>query len=325
MPLNPSSKIYIAGHRGLVGGAIHKLLKEKNFSHLICRSKEELDLREQKAVFSFFEKERPEYVVLAAAKVGGIHANQTYPAHFIYDNLAIQQHVIHAAYLYGVKRLIFLGSACIYPRETLHPIQEHELLSGPLEATNEAYAIAKIAGFKLCESYYKQYGCDFLGLMPTNLYGPGDNFSIEQGHVIPGLMRKFQEAKEGLQEKVEVWGTGEPLREFLHSEDMADAIFFLLQQEKLPRLINVGSGIEISIKELAQLIKKIVGYGGDIFFNENKPNGVSRRCLDNSILRSLGWESKIPLEKGLTDTYQWFLHQQKEGQRVRGHSDLGSE
>lgn len=301
------SKIFVAGHRGLVGSAIVRRLQKEGYTNLVLKGREEVDLTRQEEVERFFEKERPEYVFLAAAKVGGIHANRTYPAEFIYQNLMIECNVIHSAYKYGVKKLLFLGSSCIYPRECPQPMKEEYLLSGYLEPTNEAYAVAKIAGLKLCQYYKRQYGANFISCMPTNLYGPNDNFDLNSSHVIPALIRKFHEAKIQGKPYVEVWGTGKPLREFLHVDDLADACVFLMKNYDDELWINVGSGEEVSIAELANMIKEIVGYKGEIVFNPDMPDGTPRKLLDISRLKSLGWERKISLYDGLRSTYEWYV------------------
>jgi len=305
--MEKSSKIFVAGHRGLVGSAIVRKLQKEGYTNLILKGREEVDLTRQEEVEKFFEKERPEYVFLAAAKVGGIHANRTYPAEFIYQNLMIECNVIHSAYKCGVKKLLFLGSSCIYPRECPQPMKEEYLLSGYLEPTNEAYAVAKIAGLKLCQYYKRQYGSNFISCMPTNLYGPNDNFDLNTSHVIPALIRKFHEAKINNKPYVEVWGTGKPLREFLHVDDLADACLFLMQNYDDEIWINVGSGEEVSIAELANMIKEIVGYKGRIVFNPDMPDGTPRKLLDISRLKSLGWEKKISLFDGLRSTYEWYV------------------
>ncbi|MFH8038720.1 MAG: GDP-L-fucose synthase [Candidatus Aenigmatarchaeota archaeon] len=305
--MEKSSKIFVAGHRGLVGSAIVRKLQKEGYTNLILKGREEVDLTRQEEVERFFEKERPEYVFLAAAKVGGIHANRTYPAEFIYQNLMIECNVIHSAYKYGVKKLLFLGSSCIYPRECPQPMKEEYLLSGYLEPTNEAYAVAKIAGLKLCQYYKRQYGANFISCMPTNLYGPNDNFDLNTSHVIPALIRKFHEAKIQGKPYVEVWGTGKPLREFLHVDDLADACVFLMKNYDDELWINVGSGEEVSIAKLANMIKEIVGYKGEIAFNPDMPDGTPRKLLDISRLKSLGWERKISLYDGLRSTYEWYV------------------
>ena len=313
------AKIYVAGHRGLVGSAIFKNLKLKGYDNLITRSHKELDLLDQKAVKEFFELEKPEYVILAAAKVGGIVANNTYRADFIYENLQIQNNIIHQSYLNGVKKLLFLGSTCIYPKNAPQPMREDCLLTDTLEYTNEPYAIAKIAGMKMCESYNLQYGTNFISVMPTNLYGPHDNFDLETSHVLPALLRKIHEAKMNNEPIVEVWGSGKPRREFLYSEDMADACVFLLEnidfkdtyskdtKEIRDTHINIGTGEDISIKELAQTIKKIVGYDGKLYFNNSKPDGTMVKLTDPSKLHSLGWKHKMELEEGIKTVYEWYL------------------
>jgi len=311
LKMEKSSKIFVAGHRGLVGSAIVRKLQKEGYTNLILKGREEVDLTRQEEVERFFEKERPEYVFLAAAKVGGIHANRTYPAEFIYQNLMIECNVIHSAYKYGVKKLLFLGSSCIYPRECPQPMKEEYLLSGYLESTNEAYAVAKIAGLKLCQYYKRQYGANFISCMPTNLYGPNDNFDLNTSHVIPALIRKFHEAKIQGNPYVEVWGTGKPLREFLHVDDLADACLFLMQNYDDEIWINVGSGEEVSIAELANMIKEIVGYRGEILFNPDMPDGTPRKLLDVSRLKSLGWSPKVSLIEGLKSTYEWYVNNSK--------------
>jgi GDP-L-fucose synthase len=346
--MNKNSKIYVAGHRGLVGSAIVKNLQEKGYTNLVYRTHKELDLTKQKAVEEFFEKEKPEYVILAAAKVGGIIANNTYRADFIYENLAIQNNVIHQSYVHKVKKLLFLGSTCIYPKNAPQPMSEDCLLTSPLEYTNEPYAIAKIAGIKMCESYNIQYGTNFISVMPTNLYGPNDNFDLEKSHVLPALIRKIylakllnekkydevikdlnvptlEEAKNYLsrfgvnQSSVEIWGTGLPRREFLYSEDMADACVFLLENRNFKDIyikedieiknthINIGTGKDISIKELAILIKEIVGFKGELYFNTNKPDGTMVKLTDPSKVYSLGWKHKVNLRNGIKNVFYWYL------------------
>ena len=314
--LNQDSKIYVAGHRGLVGSAIVRILENRGFSNLIKRTHKELDLTSQDAVNAFFEKERPEFVILAAAKVGGIQANNTYPADFIYDNLMIEANVIHAAFENNVKRLLFLGSSCIYPKAVEQPMREDALLTDTLEATNEPYAIAKIAGIKLCESYNRQHNTDFRSVMPTNLYGVGDNFHPENSHVIPALMRRFHEAKANNDAEVVVWGSGTPMREFLYVDDMAEASVHVLELDKViydentqPMLshINVGTGEDCTIKELAETVKEVVGYEGDIVFDSSKPDGTPRKLMNVSRLHNLGWKHRVSLKDGLATTYQWYL------------------
>jgi GDP-L-fucose synthase len=310
--MNKDSKIYVAGHRGLVGSAIAQNLKEKGYTNIMEKTHEELDLTNQAEVKKFFEEEKPEYVFLAAAKVGGIHANNTYPADFIYENLEIQNNVIKAAHDFKVKKLLFLGSSCIYPKMCPQPIKEEYLLLGYLEETNEAYALAKIAGLKMCQFFKKQYGDNFISCMPTNLYGPNDNFDLNNSHVMPALIRKFHEAKVNNELVVEVWGSGKPLREFLYVEDMADACVFLMENYHGEEHVNVGTGVEISIWNLAKLVKKVVGYEGEIIFNADMPDGTPRKLLDVSKLHGLGWRHKIGLEEGVKLAYQWF---REEGSR----------
>ncbi len=310
--MDKNSKIYVAGHRGLVGSAIVRNLKSKGYHNIITRTHEELDLTNQKKVQDFFSKEKPEYVVLAAAKVGGIHANNTMPAEFIYQNLMIQNNVIHCAHENKVKKLLFLGSTCIYPKIAEQPIKEEALLTGPLEITNEAYAIAKIAGLEMCKFYKRQYGDCFISCMPTNLYGPNDNFDLNSSHVIPALIRKFHEAKIHKADTVEIWGTGTPLREFLYVDDMADACVFLLENYDGEQHVNIGTGEEVSIKELAHIIKKIVDFSGEIVFNTAMPDGTPRKLTDVSKLHSLGWAHKINLYEGLEMAYKWFCENYSE-------------
>ena len=314
--LTPDSKIYIAGHRGLVGSAIVRNLAQRDITNLITHTHKELDLTNQSAVNAFFELEKPEFVILAAARVGGIHANNTYPADFIYDNLMIEANIIHAAYKNDVKRLLFLGSSCIYPKAVEQPMREDALLTGTLEATNEPYAIAKIAGIKLCESYNRQHGTDYRSVMPTNLYGVGDNFHAENSHVIPALIRRFHEAKINNEPEVVVWGSGRPMREFLYVDDMALASIHVIeldletyQRNTQPMLshINVGSGVDCSIAELAQAVKEVVGFAGELKFDATKPDGTARKLMDVSRLKSLGWEYKVSLKDGLNRTYKWYL------------------
>lgn len=309
--LNASSKIYVAGHRGLVGSAIVRRLKLEGLDNLILRAHSELDLTNQAAVRSFFDEERPEYVFVAAAKVGGILANNNYPAEFIFNNLQIQNNVIDFAYQSGVKKLLFLGSSCIYPRSVLQPIREEYLLNGPLEETNQWYAIAKIAGIKMCQAYRRQYGFNAISAMPTNMYGPGDNFDLETSHVLPALIRKFHEAKVEHKPAVKVWGSGTPRREFLHADDLADACLFLMKNYDEEQHINVGIGKDISIRELAELIRDIVGYEGEISWDETKPDGTPRKLLDVSHLDVLGWQARIPLMDGIRSTYDWFKNSRK--------------
>jgi len=304
--MQKNSKIYVAGHRGLAGSAIVRLLKKEGFDNLLLRTSSEVDLRDQLAVKDFFEKEQPEYVFLAAAKVGGIFANKEYPATFIYDNLCIQNNVIHQSYKTGVKKLLFLGSSCIYPKNAEQPIREEYLLSGYLEPTNDAYAIAKIAGIKMCQSYNKQYGCNFISAMPTNLFGPGDNYDLKNSHVLPALIRKFHEAKINKEPTVTIWGTGKPRREFLHSDDAASAFVYLMQHYDQPEIVNVGVGKDISIAEMASLIQKITGYEGNLVFDTSMPDGTFRKLLDVNRINGLGWHATIDLEDGIRSTYEAF-------------------
>ena len=301
-----TDKIYVAGHNGLVGSAIVRLLTQKGYTNIISRNSDELDLRDQKLVSDFFEKEQPAFVFMAAAKVGGILANQTYPADFIYDNLSIQSNIIHSSYKWGVEKLLFLGSSCIYPKNAPQPIEEDYLMTGFLEPTNDAYAIAKIAGIKMCQSYHKQYGCRFISVMPTNLYGQGDHYHLQNAHVLPALLRKFHEAKLNNDPTVTVWGTGKPRREFLHVDDAAMACYCLMQRYESSEIINIGSGIDHTIKEMATIIKKITNYSGQIVFDESKPDGTPRKLLNVDKLSTLGWKSVIDLEEGLTSTYNNF-------------------
>ena len=305
--MDKASKIFVAGHRGLVGSAILRKLQAEGYTNLVTRTRAELDLRDQAAVNRFFEEERPEYVFLAAAKVGGILANSTYPADFIRDNLQIQTNVIDAAYRNGVKKLLFLGSSCIYPKYAPQPMKEEYLLTGPLEPTNEWYAVAKIAGIKMAQAYRRQYGFNAISLMPTNLYGPGDNFDLETSHVIPALIRKFHEAKVEGRPHVVVWGTGKPRREFLHVDDLAEAALFLMENYDDEEIVNVGVGEDVSIRELAELIQDVVGFEGEIVFDTTKPDGTPRKLLDVSRLQALGWRAKIPLREGLASTYRWYV------------------
>lgn len=315
----PGSRVYIAGHRGMVGAAIARRLRAGGYGNIITRTHAELDLTSQQAVDRLFDDERPDEVYLAAAKVGGIWANNSYPAEFIYRNLMIEANLIEAAHRYRVQRLLFLGSSCIYPRLAEQPMAEAALLTGVLESTNEPYAIAKIAGIKLCESFNRQYGTDFRSLMPTNLYGPGDNFDLEQSHVIPALIRKFHEAKRAGLDRVEVWGTGSPRREFLHVDDMADACVFVMELDPgayaantkpMSSHVNVGLGEDVTIRELAQAVKAVTNYAGEIHFDRSKPDGTPRKLLDVSRLSAMGWEARIGLREGLQTTYDWFLANQ---------------
>lgn len=312
--MNKNSLIYIAGHNGLVGSALTRCLREEGYHNLLFRDFRELDLTRQAEVEKFFEAEKPEYVFLAAAKVGGILANSTYPADFIYDNLMIQSNVIHQSYLHGVKRLLFLGSTCIYPKEAPQPLKEEYLLTGPLEPTNEAYAVAKIAGIRMCQSYNRQHGTDFISVMPTNLYGINDNFNPETSHVLPGLMGKIHKAKMNGDPTVMVWGSGKPLREFMWSEDMAAACIFLMNVDRalIPedsgKLFNIGTEEEVSIRELAELICEVVGYRGELRFDPGKPDGTMRKVTDPSRLHALGFAHKVPLREGIAKLYQWYLN-----------------
>ena len=298
-----SSKIYIAGHHGMAGSAISRNLLKRGFTNIVTRTSAELDLRDQSATNNFFATENPEYVFLAAAKVGGIHANNTYRGSFLYDNLMIQSNAIHASYLNGVKKLLFLGSTCIYPKLAPQPLKEEYLLSGELEPTNEPYAIAKITGIKMCDAYRDQYGCNFVSVMPTNLYGPNDNYDLNNSHVLPALLRKFHTAKSNKSLSVEVWGTGKPMREFCHVDDMADATVYVMLNYNERGFLNIGTGVDISISELAELIKKIVDFEGDLHFNPNNPDGAPRKLTDVSKLLQLGWNYKISLEDGIRSVY----------------------
>ncbi|MBL7711040.1 MAG: GDP-L-fucose synthase [Chitinophagaceae bacterium] len=302
--MNKNDKIYIAGHRGMVGSAIMRQLEAGGFQNIIFRTSAELDLRRQQDVADFFAQEKPDYVFLAAAKVGGIMANNTYRADFLYENLMIQNNVIHAAYQNGVQKLMFLGSSCIYPKLAPQPLKEEYLLTGLLEPTNEPYAIAKIAGIKMCDAYRAQYGCNFISVMPTNLYGPNDNYDLNNSHVLPAMLRKFHEAKAEGKESVTLWGSGTPMREFLHADDMAAACVHLMQQYDEEGLVNIGTGKDISIKDLALLIKEITGFEGAIIWDSSKPDGTPRKLMDVSKLKSLGWEAAIGLEEGISSVYQ---------------------
>lgn len=302
-----NAKIYIAGHSGLVGSAIVRLLKDKGYHNLICRPSSQLDLRDNASVEAFFETEKPEYIFMAAAKVGGIMANNSYPADFIYDNLAIQNNIIHQSYLHRVKKLLFLGSSCIYPKNAAQPIKEEYLLTGFLEPTNDAYAIAKIAGIKMCQSYYRQHGCNFISVMPTNLFGTGDHYDLHNSHVLPALIRKFHEAKMNRDTSVTIWGTGTPRREFLHVDDAAAACFFLMEHYDEPEIVNVGSGKDDSIEQIARIIQKISGFKGDLVFDTTKPDGTMRKMLDVDKINELGWHPAIDLEEGIHSTYEDFV------------------
>ncbi|MFD1142470.1 GDP-L-fucose synthase family protein [Larkinella insperata] len=305
--MEKEAKIYVAGHRGMVGSAIVRKLRTEGFDNLLVRTSSELDLRNQAAVEAFFETEKPDYVFLAAAKVGGIVANNTYRADFLYENLLIEANIIHQAYRTGVKKLLFLGSSCIYPKLAPQPLKEDYLLSGFLESTNEPYAIAKIAGIKLCESYRRQYGCNFISAMPTNLYGPNDNYDLQSSHVLPALIRKFHEAKINGQPAVEVWGTGSPRREFLHADDLADACFFLMENYNDELFVNIGTGVDETIRELVDQVQQVVGYEGEVRWNTDKPDGTPRKLMDVSRLHAMGWQHRIELKDGLEMTYQDFL------------------
>lgn len=302
--MNKPDKIYVAGHRGMVGSAIVRKLKAEGFNNIIIVPSSELDLRNPDQVKTFFAREKPDHVFLAAARVGGIHANNTYRAEFLYDNLMIQNNVIHNSYLNKVKKLLFLGSSCIYPKLAPQPLKEDYLLTGPLEYTNEPYAIAKITGIKMCEAYRSQYGCNYISVMPTNLYGPNDNYDLNNSHVLPALLRKFHTAKIENNDTVEVWGSGKPMREFLHVDDLASACFFLMQNYNEPQLVNIGTGKDISIKDLALLIKKITGFRGELKFDSSKPDGTPRKLLDVTKLHNLGWNHRIELEEGIRKVYE---------------------
>ena len=308
--MDKTAKIFVAGHRGMVGSAIVRQLQNQGYKNILTKTRLELDLIDQKAVRDFFAQEKPEYVFLSAAKVGGIEANRTQQGAFTYENLQIQNNIIHNSYLNDVKRLVFLGSSCIYPRMAPQPIKEEYLLTGALEPTNYGYAIAKIAGVKMCEAYRDQYGCDFIALMPTNLYGINDNFDLNGSHVLPALLRKFHEAKVEEKPVVEVWGSGTPMREFLYVDDLAKACVFAMNNKKVAGLTNIGTGADVTIAELAKLIKKIIGYNGEIKFDATKPDGTPRKCLDVSKINSLGWRAEISLEEGIGKVYEWYLKNQ---------------
>jgi len=309
--MDKSAKIYIAGHRGMVGSAIHRKLQKEGFTNFITRTSDVLDLRNQQAVASFFEQEKPDYVFLAAAKVGGIVANNTYRADFLYDNLQIQNNIIHSSYLNGVKKLMFLGSSCIYPKLAPQPLKEEYLLTGLLEPTNEPYAIAKIAGIKMCDAYREQYGCNFISVMPTNLYGYNDNYHPQNSHVLPALIRRFHEAKEQGLPSVTIWGTGSPKREFLFADDLAEACYYLMQNYSEPGLVNIGTGEDLSIRELAELVKSTVGYTGEILFDTTKPDGTPRKLMDVSKLTGLGWKYHTTLPQGIALAYADYLSKDK--------------
>lgn len=302
--MQKEAKIYVAGHRGMVGSAIVRRLQQDGFTNILTRTSKELDLRNQQEVNAFFEVEKPDYVFLAAAKVGGIVANNTYRGEFLYDNLMIQNNVIHAAYLNGVQKLMFLGSSCIYPKMAPQPLKEEYLLTGPLEPTNEPYAIAKIAGIKLCDAYRAQYGCNFISVMPTNLYGPNDNYDLQNSHVLPALIRKMHEAKVNGEKQVIIWGTGSPKREFLHADDLADACFYLMQTYNEEGLVNIGVGEDISILDLARLVQKTVGFTGELVLDTTKPDGTPRKLMDVTKLHSLSWKARISLEEGIAKVYE---------------------
>lgn len=308
--MEKNAKIYVAGHRGLVGSAIVRNLKQKGYDNILLKTRFELNLLDSLAVEDFFKKEKPEYIFLAAAKVGGIHANNTLPADFIYENLMIEVNVIHAAYRHDVKKLLFLGSSCIYPRDCVQPIREEYLLTGELEKTNDAYAIAKIAGIKMCQSYNKQYSTKFISVMPTNLYGPNDNFDLNSSHVLPALLRRFHDAKIKGNSDVTIWGTGSPMREFLYADDLADACVYLMNTYDDSTIVNIGTGEDITIKDLALLIKDVVGFEGKIINDTTKPDGTPRKLLDVSKLHSLGWKHMTTLREGIEMTYEWFLKNQ---------------
>lgn len=309
--MEKKSKIYVAGHRGMVGSAIIRRLKQEGFDNIVSRSSAELDLRNQQAVNDFFAKEKPEYVFLAAAKVGGIVANNTYRAEFLYDNLIIESNIIHASYLHKVTKLMFLGSSCIYPKLAPQPLKEEYLLTGLLEPTNEGYAIAKIAGIKLCEAYRDQYGCNFISAMPTNLYGQGDNYHPQNSHVIPGLLRRFHEAKNNKSPNVLIWGSGSPRREFMYTDDLADACVFLMKQYNDRLFINIGTGEDVPIKDLANMVKKVVGFEGSIEFDTTKPDGTPRKLMDSGRLHAMGWKHTTSLEEGLHKAYAFFKQEVK--------------
>ena len=312
MKLTRDTPIYVAGHRGLVGSAVARCLRSEGFGNLVFRSRQDLDLTDQSAVRKFFDETRPQAVVMAAARVGGIHANNSHPAGFLRDNLLIQDNVIDAAYRSGVEKFVFLGSSCIYPKLAPQPIKEDYLLTGPLEPTNEWYAIAKIAGIKMCQAYRREYGFKAISLMPTNLYGPGDNFDLQSSHVLPALIRKFHEAKLRNQKSVEIWGSGTPRREFLHVDDLASAVVYLLQTYDDEQMLNVGWGEDLTIRELAELVMSAIGYTGTLTFDPSKPDGTPRKLLDVSRLQSLGWRPRIALKDGIAATYAWFKEQSSE-------------
>jgi len=305
--MNKQDRIYVAGHRGLVGSAIMRRLQADGYDNLVTRSSKELDLREQQAVRDFFAAEKPDYVILAAARVGGILANDTWPADFIYDNLMMEANVIHASYQNDVKKLLVLGSTCIYPKMAAQPLKEEYLLSGPLEPTNEWYAVAKIAGIKMCQAFQRQHGCKFIAAMPTNLYGPGDNFDLKNSHVLPAMIRKFYEAKRNRSPTVTLWGTGKALREFMHVDDLAEACLFLLHHYNDPEIVNIGVGRDLSIADLAGIVRDVVGFEGEIVYDASKPDGTPRKLVDTAKINGLGWQARTDLRKGVEDTYRWFL------------------
>jgi GDP-L-fucose synthase len=305
--MQKSASIYIAGHRGLVGSNLKNLFEQRGFTNILAPARSELDLLDQQAVVRFFESERPEYAIICAAKVGGILFNNQYQADFLYENVLLAANVVHAAHLSGVKKLLFLGSSCIYPRQSTQPIREESLLSGPLEPTNEGYALAKIVGLKLCEKYRQQYGRNFISAMPTNLYGPGDNFHPDHSHVIPGMMRRFHEAKVKGLDQVAIWGSGSPMREFLYITDLAEALFMLMERYEEAGTINVGTGQDVSISELAALMKEVTGFTGEIVYDRSKPDGMMRKVLDVSRITTLGWKPRVSLREGLQNTYAWAL------------------
>ncbi len=305
--MEKSSIIYVAGHRGLVGSAIVRVLQKNGYKNILTATRQQVNLLDQQAVEAFFAREKLDYVFLAAAKVGGILANSTFPADFIYENLMIEAHIIHQSFKNNVKKLLFLGSSCIYPQMAKQPIKEEALLTGPLEPTNDAYALAKIAGIKMCQSYNQQYGTQYISVMPTNLYGPNDNFDLQSSHVLPALIRKFHEAKVNGDSSVCVWGTGSPVREFLHVDDLADACLYLMQSYEGNKIVNIGTGIGVTIKELAEQIKSVTGFQGDILFDTSKPDGTPVKINDVSYLKQLGWQPKVTLSEGLRKTYEWYL------------------
>lgn len=311
--MEKNSKVFVAGHRGMVGSSIVRKLEQEGFTNILTRTSSELDLCNQQAVNDFFAKEKPDFVFLAAAKVGGILANNIYRAEFLYNNLLIEANVIHAAYINGVKKLLFLGSSCIYPKLSPQPLKEEYLLTGLLEPTNEPYAIAKIAGIKLCEAYRDQYGCNFIAAMPTNLYGQGDNYHLQNSHVIPALLRKFHEAKVNKADHVEIWGTGSPFREFMYVDDVADACFFLMEKYDDKLFVNAGTGVEVTIRDLASVVKEVTAFEGEIRFDSSKPDGTPRKLMDSSLIHAMGWKHKTSLKDGLKLAYQHFLTEIKNG------------